>query len=281
MLIVGATIATINILPKRLPIPTEQLMLAQQGVTDNAAWQPIIRHIAGADMVLVPAGCFEMGSTDAQLEEALNSCSSYYGVYGCQQSFENEQPPHQVCLSQPYWIDLTAVTNRQYGASSNQGYQNSPGRDSDWPRETVTWQAAANFCAQRGARLPTEAEWEFAARGPDALIYPYGNQYDIHKVTLRKISPVTVGQKPEGASWVGTLDISGGIGEWVADWYGSYSPETQTDPLGPLNGELRIARGGNWFAHAAYFVRTTFREALSPDFATSAVGFRCATDFTP
>ena len=280
ILIVGGIIVAINILPKLLPIPAEQLMQAQQGVTENAAWQPVIRRIEGADMVLVPAGCFNMGGTDEQLEEAFNSCDSYYGSYGCQQSFENEQPVHRVCLTKPYWIDRTPVTNSQYGSSSNKGQRNSPYRGSSWPRESVTWQEAADFCAQRGARLPTEAEWEFAGRGPDVTIYPFGNQYDIHKATLNKISPVPVGQKPEGASWVGVLDMSGGIAEWVVDWYGSYPPETQTDPGGPPSGELRIARGGSWFAHAAYFVRTAFREALSPDYATSVVGFRCVRDYT-
>jgi formylglycine-generating enzyme required for sulfatase activity len=175
----------------------------------------------------------------------------------------------------------TPVTNRNYGSSSNKGQWNSPYRGSSWPRESVIWQEAADFCAQRGARLPTEAEWEFAGRGPDGLIYPFGNHYDIHKVTLNKINPVPVGQKPEGASWAGVLDMSGGITEWVADWYGPYPPDKQTDPVGPPDGELRIVRGGSWFAHAAYFVRTTFREALSPDYFTSVVGFRCVRDFTP
>jgi formylglycine-generating enzyme required for sulfatase activity len=277
----GVIIAAFKFIPKKLPIPAEQLNLAQGGVNINAAWQPVIRNIEGIDMVLVPAGCFNMGSTDEQLEEAFKSCDSYYGPYGCQQSFENEQPGHQVCLTEPYWIDLTPVTNLQYGSSSNRGQDLSPYRSPFWPRESVTWQEAVDFCTWRGARLPTEAEWEFAGRGPDTLIYPFGDQYDIHKVTLRKISPPPVGQKPEGASWVGALDMSGGISEWVADWYGSYSPEAGTDPVGPPNGELRIARGGSWFAHAAYFVRTTFREPLTPDYATSVIGFRCVRDHTP
>lgn len=281
ILILGGAYYAINLLPKIQPVPAVQINQAQQGVTVNAAWQPIIRRIEGVDMALVPSGCFTMGSTDEQLVEALSSCEMYFGVFGCQQSFENEQPAHQVCQADPYWIDLTAVTNRQYGSSSNQGTNNSPSRSPSWPRESVTWQEAADFCAQRSARLPTEAEWEFAGRGPDALIYPFGNQYDIHKVTLYKISPTAVGKKPEGASWVGALDMSGGIDEWVGDWYGPYSPETQTDPTGPPSGGQRIIRGGNWFAHAAYFVRTTAREPLSPDFSSSAVGFRCVRDYSP
>ena len=100
-------------------------------------------------------------------------------------------------------------------------------------------------------------------------------------MTLHKLNPVPVGRKPGGASWVGALDMSGGIAEWVADWYGPYSAYPITDPIGPPSGDLRITRGGDWFAHAAYFVRTTYREPHKPDFASSAVGFRCSVDYVP
>jgi formylglycine-generating enzyme required for sulfatase activity len=237
--------------------------------------------VNGYDMALVPAGCFEMGSSDAQLIEAETSCADFYGIYGCKISFDNEQPAHRVCISQPYWIDLTAVTNRQYGKSAFLGLAYSANAQPTWPVESVNWQGAADFCQERGARLPSEAEWEYAARGPDALIYPFGNEFDLARSTLRKISPAPVGEKPEGASWVGALDMSGGIGEWVQDWYGLYSGENQNDPTGPAEGEKRILRGGNWFAHAAFLVRSAFRDPVDPDYATSVVGFRCVRDLTP
>jgi formylglycine-generating enzyme required for sulfatase activity len=280
LLLVTGLVVAVKTVPKYLPVTEGQRQLAIQGVTTNASWKPVIRKLGGLDMVLVPAGCFSMGATDEQLEEALASCDTFYGVYGCQQSFENEQPSHQVCRSTPYWIGLTAVTNQQYGIESWQN-SGSPQRKPTWPRETVNWQQAADFCKQRGARLPTEAEWEYSARGPDALIYPWGNEYDINKATLRKISPAPVGEKPEGASWVGALDMSGGIGEWVFDWYDAYPSEEVVDPTGPVDGELRLVRGGDWFAHASFFVRTTIRNPLDPGYSTSSVGFRCARDFSP
>jgi formylglycine-generating enzyme required for sulfatase activity len=264
---------------KRAPISATQIALAENGVETNSEWTPIIRRVGKFEMALVPSGCFPMGSDDEQLVEASKSCDRYYGVYGCDEDFVREQPAHEVCLTKPFWIALTPVTNKQYGVDLNTedvvaGFQ-SPSS----PHGIVTWEQAVVFCEERDARLPTEAEWEFAARGPDALLYPFGNEYAIEKVTLRKISPPSVGEKLEGASWVGALDMSGGISEWVADWYGPYPIEPQADPLGPADGKYKIARGGSWFAHASYVVRTSYREPLDPAYATTTVGFRCAKDF--
>jgi formylglycine-generating enzyme required for sulfatase activity len=281
LLIAWGAVVLFRAYPKYKPLSAGQLDTARQGVARNRDWQPVLRRVNGYDMALVPAGCFVMGSSDAQLTEAETSCDDFYGVYGCKISFDNEQPAHRACISEPYWIDLTAVTNRQYGKSTMLGLAFSANAQATWPVESVTWQAAAEFCQRREARLPSEAEWEYAARGPDAMIYPFGDEFDLAKPTLRKISPAPVGEKPEGASWVGALDMSGGIGEWVQDWYGPYSGGDQSDPTGPASGEKRILRGGNWFAHAAFQVRSAFREPVDPGFATSVTGFRCVQDLRP
>jgi formylglycine-generating enzyme required for sulfatase activity len=271
-------LAYLRIFNTSADLTEQEQQSAMAGVSTNADWLPISGRITGVEMQLVPAGCFTMGSTAEQLLVAQDSCDRYYGIFGCKEDFSIEQPAHEVCLSEPFWIDQQAISNSQY-LLHTRSFSPSQYAEFNLPVQGVNWQAAADYCALRGGRLPTEAEWEFAARGPDALIFPYGNSYDITLSTLRKISPPQGGQIPEAASWVGALDMSGGQGEWVNDFYGPYPAGSQLDPHGPAEGEQRIARGGNWFAHAGYFVRSSSREALAPDFATSVTGMRCVVDF--
>lgn len=258
-------------------LPRERMTLAQAGVEKNEDWLPLTRHHQGVEMALVPAGCFVMGTTETQLPEAERACDSYYGAFVCPHSFANEQPAHEVCLSRPYWIDVTPVTNLQYLLQQNSRWP-SPYSDLSLPLQAISWQQAAAYCSARGGRLPSEAEWEFAARGPDALIYPYGNTFDVRRSTLRKVSVPEVGQITAGASWVGAMDMSGGMAEWVSDWYGPYQAGRQEDPSGAVSGTERILRGGDWFAHSAFLLRSAFREGVEPHFASSKNGFRCAMD---
>ncbi len=239
---------------------------AVQGVSRNADWQPFVAELDGVDMALVPAGCFEMGSTPEQLAVAQAACDKYYSLYGCKVSFEDETPAHEDCIEGPFWMDVLEVSNVAYG-----GYEGDNWRDPRWPRETVTRAEAAAFCAGRGARLPTEAEWEYAARGPDSLIYPWGNEFQREDLLWFSIVMEPVGSYPGGASWVGVQDLAGSIAEWVA---GDYQPYPLT---GGANGQ-GVTRGGDWFAHAPYEVRSAARFARPPEFASTAVGFRCVVD---
>jgi formylglycine-generating enzyme required for sulfatase activity len=263
------------------PLTDEQTRRAHDGVESNAEWEPVTRRIEGLDMALVPAGCFTMGTTDPQLAEAQDSCDRFFGRGRCLVDFRSlEQPAHRVCHPAPFWIGLTEVSNREYGSSSSTDMV-SMYRGPDWPRESVTWQEAAGFCESRGLRLPTEAEWEYAARGPDALLYPWGNTFDLHLVVSGRLSPEDVGLVEAGASWTGAYDLSGGVEEWVADRYGPYPTETRTASAGGDPDAPRITRGGSWFSFAAYPLRSAYREPRDPGYATSVVGFRCARDFSP
>lgn len=260
------------------PPPASVLERARAGVSRNGDWQPEIRRLDALDMALVPAGCFTMGSTALQLTEAMDSCERFFGNGKCQVDFgQSETPPHEVCFDHPFWIGETEVTNRLYGSSSSTDME-AMYRGPSWPRETVTWHEASQFCMAHNARLPTEAEWEFAARGPDRLIYPWGAEFDPERLISGRLSPADVSSIPAGVSWIGAFDMSGGVAEWVADWYAPYTEANTTNPQGPADGQQRVLRGGSWFSFASFLVRTSHRESASPGTANSTIGFRCARD---
>jgi formylglycine-generating enzyme required for sulfatase activity len=301
----GATIAglLLSVLAGcRSPAPTASLAVHQLGDTAT-------RAADGAVSVYVPAGNFTMGGTSDMTRYARQLCQAAAGdlaIATCgSAAFADEHPAHPVSLS-AFWIDRSEVTNRQYarcvdsgactppvgtGSFSRPRYFDDPVYD-DYPIVLVDWHRAAAFCAWAGARLPTEAEWEFAARGPENRLFPWGDTFDPGRLNYCDRScagmsdpsyddgfPDTapVGFSPQGASWVGALDMAGNVREWVADWYGPYSSEAVIDPKGPGSGESRIARGGSWY-DTPDDVRSVNRGANLPDYTHPKVGFRCAVD---
>ena len=218
----------------------------------------------GALYVYVPAGEFEMGSTTGS---------------------NDEQPVHRVYLDE-YWIGQTEVTNAQYAlcvsaggctAPNNSRWQDSNYRDH--PVTHVDWNRARAYCAWAGVRLPTEAEWEKAARGTDGRIYPWGNSApDGRRLNYNGNvgSTTAVGTYPTGASPYGALDMAGNVWEWVNDWYdsGYYSQSPSDNPQGPATGESRVLRGGSWYGYGN-FVRSALRHYDFPVDWFDNVGFRC------
>ncbi len=169
---------------------------SRQTVKQNADWTPVECSFSGAMMVLVPKGSFIMGSNSGE---------------------DDEVPTIRQKFSSPFWIDKTEVTREKYAVCVLEGGCTGA-KDSEYstaanqPMNRVTWHQAATYCKWRRARLPTEAEWEYAARGPNSFVFPWGNEFDENKVHYAQTSnnqTAPVGSYPDGASWVGALDMSG------------------------------------------------------------------------
>jgi len=243
----------------------------------------------GMVMVYVPTGEFQMGSTTDQ-ENILSpaSCS-----HCSREDFLFEQPQHKVSLD-AFWIDRTEVTNAMYakcvaaGACKELADKSSTSRSSyygnpeyaDYPVINVNWFEAQAYCKWAGRRLPTEAEWEKAARGTDGRIYPWGNEFDPQKANSLEggIGDTSaVGSYPDGASPYGTLDMVGNVSEWVADWLGRtyYQNSPVLNPTGPKTGDERVLRGGTWLDDQ-WHARCAFRFRSNPDRRSVLMGFRCS-----
>lgn len=251
---------------------------ARQGVSSNQEWEPFVYEIDGFSMALVPAGCFLMGSEERQ----------------------DEAPIHEVCLTQPYWVDLIEIMNSDFdqnrGKASEESYVDNPNH----PRENITYLEATAFCESRGGRLPTEAEWEFAGRGPDSLNFPWGNEFDSTKLNycdrnctkfgLANQDPETddgyaesspVDAFPLGSSWVGALGLAGNVHEMVSDWYSPnyYAESSRDDPIGPETGRQRTVRGGCWGCPSDGSRLSYRHRSLEPptgeEMRSIVTGFRC------
>ena len=220
----------------------------------------------GKEMVYVPAGGFLMGSAD-----------------GDKDSSADEKPQHRVYLD-AFWIDKTEVTVAEYRRFCEATGREMPpapswGWHDDHPVSEVTWDDAAAYATWVGKRLPTEAEWEKAARGTDGRPYPWGNEWGPGKCANQVNSDTTqpVGSYPAGASPYGALDMAGNVEEWCADWYGEsyYRFAPARNSAGPPSGEYRLLRGGSWLNALPRYFRGANRNYGVPDIRGNYYGFRC------
>jgi formylglycine-generating enzyme required for sulfatase activity len=236
---------------------------------------PATARGCAANQVAIPGGTFRMGSADGD---------------------SDEKPVHRVTLS-PYCMDKTEVTVAAYRACLQQGGCLPPktgfactwgkaGKD-DHPINCVRWNQAKTYCEWIGGRLPSEAEWEFAARGNDGRMYPWGNEEpgarlcwdgegnDLGKGNRKSTCPV--GRYPAGASPFGVLDMVGNVSEWTADSYGRYSADAQRNPArsGPY-ASPRVIRGGSWNSSVPSWVHAASRNTGVLGSRSSILGFRCA-----
>jgi formylglycine-generating enzyme required for sulfatase activity len=236
-------------------------------------------QIDEACMLPIPSGCFNMG-------DAFSEGGS------------EELPVHNVCITSDFYMDVHEVTNADYAACVSGGGCTAPSDSSsfshgsyygnptynDFPVIYVSWHQATAYCTWAGKRLPTEAEWEYAARGGlSGKRYPWGDT----------ISGANANYMTSGDPWdddtspveyyaangYGLYDMSGNVWEWINDWYLDtyYSISPTNDPPGPASGTYRVQRGGGWHSITSS-LRVSQRSALDPTAQYNKLGFRCAGD---
>ena len=259
---------TVN--PTETAIPTETQSPTETSVP--ALGSSKVRVKDGAEMLYIPEGEFEMGSNSGQ---------------------EDEKPVRNIYLD-GYWIDKFEVTNGLYQKCVNEGVCKEPSQfDSNtrnsyyknpiynnYPVIFVDWNQANTYCQWAGGDLPTEAQWEKAARGTNGSEFPWGNARP-NRPFSNLVDPYMrdtseVGFYPEGASFYGVMDMAGNAWEWVADWYKAYyDPDVTENPQGPENGEYRVRRGGAWYSESSY-LRSAYRFNYAyPNEVDRGTGFRC------
>ncbi len=268
--------------PTDPPVPVTQLPVTQPPVTQPPAPAteppaPVTTEILdskGIPMVLVPAGEFTMGSEGGE---------------------QDERPVHKVYLD-AFYIDKFEVTNAYYYMCEQNGICEGP-YDSgsytrgsyytnrafnDFPVVNVNWESARRFCEWRGGSLPTEAQWEKAARGTEQLNYPWGDSINCNYANINGCVGDTtqVGTYELGKSPYGAYDMAGNVVEWVADWYMNtyYAESPLENPTGPSDQYVYVKyvvlRGGSWSSDS-YLSRATSRLPLTPGVGSAATGFRC------
>lgn len=244
----------------------------------------------GVDQVWVPAGSFRMGTGDT---------TGLRPPPWAVKELASEQPAHPVRITRGFWIDTYEVTNARFREFVNAGgyrtrtlwsqagwaWLQTDGRaapdscieDVDThPRVCVSWYEAEAYARWRGGRLPTQAEWEYAARGPQSLVYPWGNAFDPGRCNIvGSAGPVPVGSYPAGVSWVGAHDMAGNAMEWVQDWLGpDYTKSVRDDPPGPRDGTIKIEKGG-WWGSNPFVARAAYHHFEDPPtYEDHHIGFR-------
>jgi formylglycine-generating enzyme required for sulfatase activity/pimeloyl-ACP methyl ester carboxylesterase len=261
-------------------VGAERIRLTLLGCREELGPQERVkREITGKDgapMVHIPAGEFPMGSKNGNDLDA------------------DEEPPHSVNLD-AFYIDKYEVTTSRYAAFMRESRGEEPEYWSDLnlvsqgdrPVVGVSWYDAYAYCEFYGKRLPTEAEWEKAARGTDGRIYPWGYEHPTeHHANFNKCCDFNkyrvltpVGSLDAGASPYGAQDMAGNVLEWVADWYDEnyYKVSPERNPVGASSGQSKVLRGGSWFFDARY-LRSSNRNAAEPSTRYDDVGFRCGQD---
>jgi serine/threonine protein kinase/formylglycine-generating enzyme required for sulfatase activity len=292
---------TLTVAPRATPFPTFTTEpTASPAATPTSTPSPTVTPTSllpvPAGMVLIPAGDFVQGSSDAEIDTAIQMCADAYGG-NCphRRDWFSDETPRRTVYLDAFYIDKWEVTNEQFVAFADAaGYVtdaekkgeaqtwrtfNTSGRE-DYPVIWMSWNDANAYCQWAGKRLPTEAEWEKAARGTDGRIWPWGRSWEPGRANSSDGgagSVVVAGSYPTGFSPYGVMDMTGNVWEWVADWYDPlwYNTSPRRNPGGPLSGVGRVLRGGG-FRNPPWEVRAVHRHSGGPDGYAPDHGFRCA-----
>ena len=283
------------------PTPTSPFSITDSDISGTEAVSATETAVAKTTETIVPATpALGIGSTVIAEKDGMALLFVPAGKFtmGSEKGDQDEMPAHEVYLD-AFWIDRTEVTNKMYEsciaarACPDRFFSNSRTRTKyygqsefdDYPVIYVDWHAANSYCEWADRRLPTEAEWEKAARGENAFTYPWGN--DAPETSqlnyFRSVGDTTeVGIYPSGASPYRVLDMAGNVAEWVADLYDEtyYANSPTSNPSGADSGNLRVARGGGW-EDLEKTIRSSNRLFLHPDLEFNDLGFRCALSATP
>jgi len=233
---------------------TEVDLLGEAFIEIGTLWEITYVTYEGVEMVYVPGGCFLMGSIEGD---------------------NDEKPVQQVCINDPFYLDRYEVTRNQFGSEVG----------SQLPQTSVSWYEAAAHCEDRGGRLPTEAEWEFAARGVNNLTYTWGNDFtNVSPLIWQGNSagqPEPVGTLPEGASWVGAENMAGNVSEWTSSIHDQerypYPYDAADGRENPEDNSRRVVRGSNF--NAPTLARSADRDGrFEPIDERGTIGFRCLID---
>ena len=230
--------------------------------------------IDGLEYVWIPPGEFQMGA-----------------VAGDGEAYEDEKPRHRVEITRGFWMARTAVTVAAYKRSVKAlsgKMETAPDFNPKCEKEDhrivrVTWEEARAYCEWAGGRLPSEAEWEYAARdGKEGLKYPWGDEISHDRANYAGKKGGTTPAGSYEANGFGLYDMAGNVWEWCADWsdHGYYGSSPEKDPLGPAGGTVRVLRGGSW-NNGARSLRTSDRGRVGPEGSYSRLGFRSVREVIP
>jgi eukaryotic-like serine/threonine-protein kinase len=302
----GAAGALFVMGPALVGAPADLLTRSARAATQPVAPPASPAPACPAGMIHVPGGSFYMGNdegVDAERPAHKVTLSAF-----CMDELEVTTADYQTCsargdcertFSSNEWAGITDHEREAFDPLCN---ARAPLERANHPINCVDWDMARVYCAMQKKRLPTEAEWELAARGPDGRRYPWGDE-EPNAELLNACGPecvawgkknrvalgptmyavpdgwpatAPVGSFPKGASRYGLKDMVGNVWEWVADWGGPYTKGEESDPTGPASGTLRVMRGGAWNGGHAAWVSPSFRFAAAPSMRSHGVGFRCA-----